>query len=315
MRDNGADELGLDGVYSHSQISNFLACEQAYAYKYRDGWRSPRSSRAMTLGTVGHHLLDEWWVGKDITDFDLEAITEYVVSLNETPSIEECESIADHALWLLRRYDRMYANDRERVTVLEVEQFRTFELPQLGERRFGLICKIDKLMESPAHGGIVFMDHKFVGKRDKAETLDRDPQFSLYFLALRETGVDINLALLDSIYTYRNKKKGEFVEWDAINVEESFSRIPTDRTKEALDFVAREAYRACERMWHLRQDHYQPLLNVGFACQNCEFSAPCFERVQGLPNSELAMLKELFDPSRPRPTPMRNYLPDSVEIW
>lgn len=314
--DNGAAELGLDGVYSVSQITSYTNCEMLYAYKHRDGWRGPRVSRAMTLGTTMHHLLDEWWPGKVIEEFTQDDITSYVIDLNETPSIEECESIAEHALWLIKRYDKMYEKDRERVTVLSVEEFRTFELPQLGDRRFGLITKIDKILHSLVHGGAVFVDHKTTGSRDKAEMLDRDLQFTAYFLCLRETGTPVNLALLDSIYTYRRKAKGEFLAWDEYPVEESFARIPTDRTDAALDVAARELYWACERMWQLRQGNFEPIRNIHFACPSCEFSAPCFEALQGDTASEQALLKEFFDPSLPRQAPVRNYLPDNeVEVY
>lgn len=304
----------FDGVYSHSQIASFLTCEQKYAYKYRDGWRSPRSSRAMTLGTTVHHLLDGWWSGQDIPD--VESITEFVVGLRETPSLEECVSVAEHALFLLRRYDQMYAKDRETTRTVSTEEFRTFPLPQLGERKYALTTKIDKIIESPAHGGLVFIDHKTSGTRDKAESLDRDLQFTLYFLALREMGTPVTLALLDHIYTYRRKKGGEFLAWDDYPVEESFLRIPTDRTQAALDVAAAQAYAACDRMWRLRNSEFEPIRHIHFACSNCEFSAPCYDALQGDTLAEQASLKEHFDPDKERPVPVASYVPqDEVEIF
>jgi hypothetical protein len=154
----------------------------------------------MTLGTTGHHLLDLWWTGTNIEDLDVDGIAQYVIDLQETKTIEECVSIAEHALWLIRRYDRMYARDRGTTTIIDVERQVTFPLPQLGERKYALTAKIDKLLHSEQHGGNIFMDHKFVGKQDQADWLDIAPQFSIYHLALRETGVDVVCSLLDSVY-------------------------------------------------------------------------------------------------------------------
>jgi hypothetical protein len=306
-------EPEYDLVASHTQLNSFLSCERKYTYHYRDKWAAPVSSRAMTLGTTGHHLLDLWWTGTLIDDITLDDITEYVIALEETSTIEDCVSIAEHALWLLRRYDRMYARDRETTSVIGVEQNYTFALPDLGERKYALTAKIDKLLDSKQHGGIVFMDHKFVGKQDQADWLDISPQFSIYHLALRQNGVDAICSLLDSVYTYRRKAKKEFLEWDAYPVEESFVRALVDRDDKMLDVVAAEAYRVCDRMWHLRQGHYEPVRNVSPACMWCEFRAPCFESLRGDDVGEKAMLEEYFGANKKRP-PVALSSPLEVEI-
>lgn len=310
----------FDLVGSYSAISKYLACERAFAYQYRDKWRSPVSSRAMTLGTTGHHLLDLWWTGTAVEDISVESISEFVIGLEETSTVEECVSIAEHALWLIRRYDKMYAKDRTTCEVIAVEQWHTFELPQLGERRYALTAKIDKVLYSSVHGGNVFLDHKFVGKKDQADWLDISPQFSIYHLALRQAGMDIVCSLLDSVYTYRNKKKGEFVEWDdpKYPIEESFLRALVDRDDALLDVVAAEAYRACDRMWHLKQGHHEPLRSITPACLWCEFRAPCYEGLQGDDAGEQAMLKEFFDPNQKKRPPVVAYSPqpeETVELW
>lgn len=314
--DNGAARLGLDGVYSHSQIQSFLGCERQYTYHYRDGWRSAIASRPMTLGNVTHHLLDLWWTGTDIADIVLDDVAQYTMELQETKTIEECISIAEHSIWLMRRYDKMYARDRETIKVIEVEKFRTFELPQIGDRRFGIIVKIDKLLESAAHQGIVMLDHKVTGQMPKEDWIDIEPQFSMYHLALRETGVDVVASLLDTIYSYRNRKKGEFVAWDdpKYPVESSFSRVPTDRSDAMLDIVAEEAYRACERMWSLREGKTQPLRSITAACLWCAFRAPCYEGLQGDKASELAVLQEHFDGKKRPPVMSSSPFTEEVEI-
>lgn len=314
--DNGAADLKLDGVYSYSQINNFLACERKYAYAYRDKWRMPRASRPMTLGTTVHLLLDEWWLGKGIDAFDVEEIFHQVADLGETATVEEGISIAEHALWLMRRYNKMYEKEREFVTVLEIETSKTFELPQLGERRFGLVAKLDMIVDSKHHGGKVFIDFKTVGKKAQEDWVDISPQFSIYHLALRETGTEVICSLLDSIYTYRNKREGEYLAWDdkSIPVEESFSRILVDRDDGMLDVIAEEAYRACDRMWNLRQSNFEPLRNISPACMWCEFRAPCYEALRGDYAGERAVLQEHFSsPSHKRPVVMVQSAPIEQE--
>lgn len=314
--DNGAAELGLDAVFSNSSISSFLSCEKKFAYMYRDGFSAPRVSRQMTLGSTVHHLLDGWWTGTDVNDLDVDDIAQFVISLEETPTIEECESIADHALWLMRRYDKMYDSQRDKVSDVQVEQTITFELPQLGERKFGLICKIDKLMHSTAHGGLIFMDHKTSGGKGKEDQADMDQQFSLYTLALRAMGTPVICSFIDEINTYRNKRKGEFLEWDdkAIPVEYSFARVLVDRSDAMLDVVAQEAYRACDRMWNLREGNYEPLRHIHFACPSCSFRSPCFEGLQGDAASEQALLQEHFS-NREGHTPVSSSISQEEEVF
>lgn len=309
-------EPEYDLVASYSQISQYLNCEQQYDYNYKQGWKPAYGSRPMTLGTTGHHLLDLWWGGEDIeTICDEDAVTEYVIKLNETETVEGCISIADHAIWLVRRYDRMYEKDRERCIVLDIERDTIFELPQLGKRRYALRTKIDKLLVSEEHGGIVFMDHKFVGQFPKEDWIDVDPQFSIYSAALRSQGVEVVCSLLDTIYTYQRRKKQETLEWDSYPVEESFSRVMADRTNEHLDNVLADAYRACDRMWHLRQGDFEPLRSITASCMWCFFRAPCHEALRGYPESEQALLREHFDPNISRPPVVASSATANEEVW
>lgn len=305
----------FDLTASYSQISKYLGCERAYAYQYRDKWRAHAESRAMTLGSVVHHLLDGWWTHQGIPDLD--TITEYVIGLEETATVEGCVSIAEHALWIMRRYNVMYARDLETTEVIAVEQQKTFELPLLGERRYAITTKIDKLINSSVHGGIVFMDHKTTGQWPKEDWIDIDMQFSFYFWALRQDGIEPVCALLDTIYTYQWKKKGEVLAWDSTPVEDSFRRALVDRSPAMLDVVAAEAYRACDRMWHLKQGHHEPLRSITPACMWCSFRAPCYESLQGDDAGEQALLREHFDPNQKRPPVVSSSLePEEViSLW
>lgn len=307
--------LEVDATFSHSQIDKYLACEQAYAYGYRDQWEAPFKSRAMVLGTIIHKLLDDWWIGLD-TFIDFDEVLDYVIKNEETATLEDCKSIAQHAQWLMQRYNKMYEGHREKVEVISVEEHYTFPLPKFGERTYALNTKIDKVMHSPDYGGLVFMDHKTTGKKTKHEaTADIDPQMSIYFLALQHKGLDIVIALLDMIFTYQNTKNKKPVEWDAVRVEDSFARYPVDRNEAMLDQAAQEAYWACDRMWHLRQGHFRPLKRLSLECTWCDFRAPCYESLQGDQLGEQAVLQEYFlQPGSERPPLRTNSDPNEVEI-
>lgn len=307
-----ATELGLDFVGSHSQISRYLNCEKKYAYGYRDGFSPHWSSRPMVLGTTMHWLLDSWWTG-DI-DTSIDAITEHIIEGKELATIEECVSVAEHALWLIRRYDKMYARDREHISEVQVEQQCTFELPQLGERRYGLTCKIDKLFRDARYGNnLFFADHKTTGSSMKEDILDIDNQFSLYTLCLREHDIEVFGSIMDVLYTYQRRAKKETLAWDAYPVEESFVRLPADRSDAHLNVVAAEAYHACDRIWHLRERHFEPLRNISADCGWCEFRSPCFEGLRGDPNSEREVLKEYFTPET-KPDIIQAYMDNSVQL-
>lgn len=302
-----------DAVYSYTQISKYLACERQYAYAYSWGWRPHTVSRAMSLGSTVHHLLDKWWLGADVNDISKIEVTDFVIALEQHSTVEDCISIAEHALWLIYRYDKMYAKDRETCRVIEVESERQLLLPKFGERTYALTTKIDKLIHSPAHGGLVFIDHKTVGQFPKEDWIDLDLQFSIYFMVLRQHDIDVVCAILDTLYTYRWKKKGEILGWDETNVEDSFRRVLVDRTPAMLEVVAKELYRACDRIWHLRQGNHEPLRNITAACLWCDFRAPCYEALQGDDASEQALLGEYFDAKR-RPPLRTNLSPMEVEI-
>lgn len=289
-----AEEMGLDLVVSYSQFSRYLSCERAYSYEYRDGFRPHFASNAMALGSVTHRLLDRWWAGEEVSTFNVDEIAASMIVDKALPSFDACQSTAEHALWLMRRYDKMYASSREGVSLLEVEQVHTFELPQLGERRYGVTCVIDKLFHSEQHGGNVFMDHKTVGQMPREDWVDIDPQFSLYFSALRADGIEMVCAFLDCLYTYRWRKKGRTLDWDETSEADSFRRVLVDRSDAMLNVVEREAYAAADRMWHLRQGNHEPLRNISSNCAWCFFRAPCYESLQGDFASEASVLDEHF---------------------
>lgn len=302
----------LDFIASYSQISRYLGCEQRYAYRYRDGFKSA-PSYAMTLGTVTHHLLDLWWTKQGIPDLD--TIVQYTIDLETTvETVEMCNDIAEHALWLIRRYDKMYAENLETCEVVAVEKEIVFELPQIGEYRFGLLAKIDKLIMSQHYGGLVFLDHKTTGSFPKEDTLDIDPQFSIYHLALRSMGTPVVISLMDILYTYRRTKSKKTLEWDEYPVEESFRRVPADRTDYALNVVASDCYEAMSRMITVRNGIQRPLRNVGTECGWCDFRAPCFEALQGDASGEQAVLNEYFHPDIVRRPRVSNSDPHNEEI-
>lgn len=207
-------------VVSYSELDALRQCPLKHYLTYNRRWRTPVVSRALSIGSLFHEVLEEHYRcgrGKK----EIERIAE-----DETIDMEHAETVG----WIYAGYREQYGSDPD-WEIIEVE--KKFELP-LG-RGIRLKGRIDLLVEdSGAGGGLWIVDHKTGRELPKGKQLEFDDQFGLYMWLLKKSGLDVRGVIHNACRTYRLKRE--------MKLSERFMRTYTVRSDSELEVVAREAY-------------------------------------------------------------------------
>lgn len=197
---------GLDG-YSHSRCKTYRTCAYKHYLHYNRGLRPRREADYYRLGGIIHWALDELARGVSVELIweGIAANYSVVPPWCNTPEMErdwsmECE-VARRLFW---GYTWQWGADTARVVASEL-QFRIPILnPDTG--RFARdkyhVGKIDKLIEMNGRLGV--REHKTAGESIDPNAkywaiLKRDAQISLYVIAARALGYDIQFVEYDAI--------------------------------------------------------------------------------------------------------------------
>lgn len=183
MNDNGKQLL------THSRLSCFRTCPQKHYLRYEVGLRPEEESTALRVGRAFHRALEAEYKGEDID----AAMTECVADPYDMALVAAMFS-AYHERW--------------KDTTLEVIQAEeTFNIPLTNPQTgapttvWQLAGKTDRIVKL-ADGRLALMEHKttsrdFTPGADYWVALHLDQQLSIYVIAARELGFDVQTILYD----------------------------------------------------------------------------------------------------------------------
>lgn len=232
-------------LLTHSRMSCAKTCLRKHYYQYELGIRKDRESAPLRTGAAVHEGLDVLAKTKSVDDAVAAAVIGYADIPNwamQSPELEE-EWLVERemVLRLVMGYAWRWQDAQEEVVASELEFRLPLVNPDTGAaiRSFELGGKIDKIVKLP-DGRLAIKEHKTTGDDISAESdywirLRIDQQISLYFLAARELGYDVQTVLYDVIRkpAIRPKQilKADYAKWQTTGVyfDEKFAFTGRDR--------------------------------------------------------------------------------------
>lgn len=211
---------------SFSELDALRTCPLKHHLTYNRRWRTPVVSRALSVGSLFHQVLEAHYLEKQGTQAKYPGVQDVFAESSDDVEIEHFETVQ----WMYDGYCEQWGADDD-WNVIEVE--KKFELP-LG-RGIRLKGRIDLLVEdSSAGGGLWIVDHKTGRELPKGKQLEFDDQFGLYMWLLKRSGLDVRGVIHNACRSYRLKRE--------MKLSERFMRTYTVRSNSELEVVAREAY-------------------------------------------------------------------------
>lgn len=210
-----------DRVVSYSEYDALRMCPLKHHLAYNRRWRMPDTSRALSIGSLFHEVMEAHYSGEPTTRV-----------IDESEAKEEYRDTVE---WMYAGYQECYGDD-DNWKVIEVE--KQFELP-LGPN-LRIKGRIDLLVQDRAtDDGLWVVDHKSCRELPKGKALEFDDQFGLYVWLLRNSGIDVRGVIHNACRTHQLKRE--------MRMDERFRRTHTIRQDRELDTIAREARQTFER--------------------------------------------------------------------
>lgn len=183
-------------LLTESRLRADRRCQREEKLRYQDGLVTGRSI-ALEFGTLGHGALELWW------RFNLEAVEHWLAEQKSADPYDVAK------LWaLMRGYDAMYADDKERFEVIGVEvEFRAPLInPESGapSKTWQLAGKMDVLVRERATGDVFLIEHKTSSEDITPGAsywvrLRMDGQISMYFTGAASQGHEVRACIYDVI--------------------------------------------------------------------------------------------------------------------
>lgn len=216
---------------SFSELSCLAGCEERWHLRYVDKVPDP-PGWAQMKGTLLHAGAAAFWQGEDVyAVVDAEHETLFPAT-DGGQMTDDGERMYADVVWLLERYVKHYAADRESVKVVATELELRAKLPGT---TVTVLAYIDQLWE--IHGKLWLVERKSMGKWDRLDILSVDPQLTLYDWMLRENGYEPHGICFDAIKTYRWKPEkptqAQLIEEAVADSDSSGLSLPWDRSAPA----------------------------------------------------------------------------------
>ncbi|MEM9066268.1 MAG: PD-(D/E)XK nuclease family protein [Planctomycetota bacterium] len=181
-------------VLTHSRMQTKLTCDRKHYFAYELGWRPAGTSKAIQIGQWVHHALDWWCHGAKQEDIVADLPGE----------IDGSEHDAQMVAALVRGYFDRYALDEHETIASELPfRFRLRNPRGRASRTFDLAGKIDRIVRLPDDRLAVLetktMSESVAPESDYWTRLELDNQISLYMIAARELGYDVETVIYDAI--------------------------------------------------------------------------------------------------------------------
>lgn len=278
-------------IISYSEVFKWDTCKKQYAYRFLDGLKPLEETEAMTTGTKGHKLLQN-----------------YYTYLSEGKSKEKAHRLTtESAMKLLSGafYDRPLLTAWTCVDNYIRNTEMTAEAVLI-ENRF--LFPASKLSDNPLladveigftpdvvfkrQGGFYDVeDAKFVGRAWSESKLNHFLQAKLYQIMLREMGYNVSR----SVVRFFNTQTGKDSAVTAVLKPGEDKSIITDFTAAIVEIV-----KARQVPLDLREYTFRRTMNYT-ACGFCAFERPCAMEARGLDVSQTlktGYVKSDYDYSR-----------------
>lgn len=190
-------------LLTHSRISSFKSCRKKHFYEYEHRVRRTTDSRALRMGTAYHAGLEALGHGLPIDDA-FAAVSQCYE--NEPTGFDSREWLIEHqtVLNLLAGYAWRWESSPLEYVAVEQEFCIPLVNPETGRASttFMLAGKIDGIVRLE-DGRLAVKENKLLGDDISVDDflwrrLAIDPQISIYVLAARELGYDVDCVLYDA---------------------------------------------------------------------------------------------------------------------
>jgi hypothetical protein len=203
---------------SHSSMASWRRCRARFYWGYVKNYTT-RSSEGQRRGSISHAALAEWYRSYDETKA-IQTASDALFEYEHTDDRDYSDEWELTEIVLRRYFEWSRHNDNFKAIELEIRK-------DINIGPYPMIAIIDGIVE--LHGKHWVLEHKFE-KRASINHIDLDQQISIYILAGRKLGYDIEGA----IYNVIRVAKGGVAEQDPV------LRKMVYRNQEGLDVVERE---------------------------------------------------------------------------
>lgn len=241
VRDFG-DPPATAHIVSYSELDSYRQCPLKHHLGYKKRWRGPVKSRALSVGSLTHEILEAYYLGiRDDEDWEPK-----VSELLGRTFLDLGKRTEDQLLveWIFDGYREMWENtDWSEWRVLEVEYEFKVPLPEPSgrpSRKLWLKGKVDLVMLHIPTSKIWIWDHKSGAQKPNQMSLEIDDQFGLYTWALRALGWPV----VGSIHNYLKSAqlKGDVDGKKPSPLDARFGRTYLNRTTAELNALAADAW-------------------------------------------------------------------------
>ena len=307
-------------VLSYSQIKDFRVCTQKHYYKYRLGLRPREKDYPLAMGDVMHGLTEarakgEDWV-KKLKEFEKKYARMFVEEIDG--------NLIGDAKKIMKGYERRWKN--EPLEYLLIEEF-IGPITLVANPRIGFVFKSDGVVRD-SEKLLWNLERKTRKKFKDPGYMLKDLQSALYCWALRELDYPVQGTLWDEIRTKVPSvppvlKRGGLsvakkIDTDYHTYARAIKKNGLNRKKYAavLDrlkqrknaFYRRQAFSMDNAMVNRIVKHAKrtaveilkarkPVMELGFACNFCEFSKLCEAK---LDNLDISFMMKADFTRRPR---------------
>lgn len=291
---------------SHTELSKLAQCEMSWHLRYNEGIKGEQSEQAW-LGTLVHLGAAAFWRGDDWRVELCKAIAEE----GADPALIDLtyfdEGPVASAYWLLQRYERHYADERQDVEVVAQELDLRATIPGTKQVHQAIVDELWRV-----RGRLWLVERKTYGRDTQVRLAEFSPQLTNNLWVAKANGYDVHGIVFDGIYTYRWKPEKptqaammemlladdpRYAGYTQKNLREiakqeierrpgvdrpdseSFTHLWLDRSEAHIEAAQAEIRAGIARRNALRRGAV-PLRNIGSLCErHCDQRSVCFERL------------------------------------
>lgn len=288
---------------SFNQGLVFDRCRFLWKLKYKDKWEKVDRGTKMELGTMGHHLLFDYY--KTGQDHSADFANAWMADL-DTLDGEQIQNIAV-AVSQFKLYRELFAPDEDRgLTTTELEYHFEVELMTPGGHPFILEGYIDR-MSVDRRGLLWVEDYKWTGRFWSNIELLMDPQLPLYAAALRHSGVPVHGLMITQVNTYPYKGENRSKQ----PLDKLFKRERLSVSTTQTDTVLYEYGMIVDEMIEYDGEMRRSLRRD---CKSCEMQEPCSMGIKGIDPVQFMSMSPGFQMKRPRPVERMDGVPQPLQV-
>lgn len=279
-------------LVSNSEAECYNLCERKYYYSFSLGLQPVEQKEAISYGTCGHRVIQEYYRAKMVGLPHRECIVagmDFITDLMANNQDEYASKVRSMVTKRFLQYAEHFENDPWRV--IDVEGIYTVPLYNGTD----YVLTLDLLVEvlsGPFKGEQLVIDHKWVYNFMADDEMRMLPQPPKYIWALRKLGGNVNRALINQI------------RWRQITddtPDKIFRRKWYDKPQVFLDNVMKEQIKAANDIRTFKEDPIDVQRATAkrnmsrMSCRDCAFKGPCAEELEE--KDPTMTLRTMFKPN------------------